>query len=174
MRGKVRQAIPQDHAARKLKWSADEDEKLKQAVGEFGTGSWNAVCTRVPGRNGKQCRERWIGQLAPYISKENWLPEEDAALLQAQTTAGNQWSLIAAQLPGRSSISVKNRWNWLRRNFTVFGQRITPVHLIRLACQPTPDVIEKQKPSALLMEPLVLDDGLFGSKFHEFQVRMFT
>jgi hypothetical protein len=64
---------------------------------------------------GKQCRERWIGQLAPCVSKENWSADEDAVLIREHLAVGNKWTAIAAQLPGRSALQVKNRRNWLTR-----------------------------------------------------------
>jgi hypothetical protein len=156
----------------KAKWSPTEDEQLKQAILEFGTDSWNKVGSRVPTRSGKQCRERWIGQLAPSVSKDIWLPEEDIALVRAQAVHGNKWTLIAAQMPGRSALSVKNRWNWLIRH-SAFGRlfQFPPPRAI----QPEypPDVIERRRPSSRLLEPLVLNDGLFGSRFQEFQAKMF-
>jgi myb proto-oncogene protein len=31
----------------------------------------------LPGRIGKQCRERWHNHLDPNIKKDKWNPEED-------------------------------------------------------------------------------------------------
>jgi hypothetical protein len=158
---------------RKAKWSAEEDDQLTQAIEEFGTHSWNAIASRVPGRTGKQCRERWIGQLAPFVSKEHWRPDEDATLILAHATAGNQWTTIAEQLPGRSALNVKNRWNYLLRH-NMMCDRPCPQQLMsRAIYRPGQDVIERRKSSAVLMEPLTLNDGLFGSRFQEFQARMF-
>jgi len=43
-----------------------------------------------------------------------WSPEEDALIEQAHGLHGSQWRCIAAQLPGRSDSSVRNRWARLK------------------------------------------------------------
>ena len=100
----------------KNKWTASEDAALVDAVKKLGTKSWKDVSFLVPGRTGKQCRERYTGQLAPSISKDIWTTEEDEALIAAQKIHGNHWALISKMLTGRSSISVKNRWGWILRH----------------------------------------------------------
>jgi hypothetical protein len=53
--------------------------------------------------------------MAPGNLSEDWSPEEDMTLVAKQAEFGNHWAKIKAFLPGRSSVSVKNRWNWLCR-----------------------------------------------------------
>lgn len=99
----------------KTKWTFDEDVRLKEAVEKFGTDSWIRISQFVPGRNSKQCRERWMGQLAPSIRKDSWSREEDEILMQQHELIGNKWTTIATLLPGRSAINVKNRWSKIKR-----------------------------------------------------------
>ncbi len=40
------------------KWTPEEDEKMIGLVAKFGTRRWSMVGDHLPGRNGKQCRER--------------------------------------------------------------------------------------------------------------------
>lgn len=101
--------------APKQKWNDDEDKLLIRSVEIHGSKNWTAVATLVPGRNPKQCRERWTSQLDPNLNKEDWSPSEDATILKNQKFYGNQWAKIATFLPGRSSSSVKNRFNQLSR-----------------------------------------------------------
>jgi hypothetical protein len=89
---------------KKSKWTDEEDEKLRVAVRTFGTGSWNKIAAVVPSRTGKQCRERWIAQLAPSVSRGMWSPDEDAVLIRSHMIMGNGWTMIAAQLPGRTKL----------------------------------------------------------------------
>ena len=64
-------------------------------------------------RQGKQCRERWINFLCPDIRRDQWTPKEDLMLLEKQQEIGNQWAMIAKDIPGRTENQVKNRFNSL-------------------------------------------------------------
>jgi hypothetical protein len=99
--------------SKKTKWTLKEDKLLRSAVQAHGTDSWGKISALVPNRTGKQCRERWIGQLSPVVSREIWSAEEDALLIHHQSMSGNKWAMIAAEMPGRTSLHVKNRWNRL-------------------------------------------------------------
>jgi hypothetical protein len=153
-------------ARRKAKWTPEEDDQLRKAVLICGTDSWNRVANHLPNRTGKQCRERWIGQLAPTVSKEVWLPDEDALLLQSHARTGNRWTAIAGSLPGRSALSVKNRWHWLMRH-NATGQ----IPMDR-AIAPA-DVVEQSNPCHVFFEPVAIDERAFGPAFQQFKIRMF-
>ena len=49
----------------KRKWSRDEDDNLYDLVITYGANSWSNISSKLPGRNSKQCRERWNQQLNP-------------------------------------------------------------------------------------------------------------
>jgi hypothetical protein len=100
---------------RRVKWSRNEDQLLRHFVEVHGLGNWIAIAHDIPGRNPKQCRERWLNQLAPALSKDGWTQQEDAILVQQQRICGNVWSQITQFLPGRSPNAIKNRWFWLTR-----------------------------------------------------------
>ena len=42
------------------KWGSDEDAQMVALVRKFGTKKWSLVGSFLPGRNGKQCRERCV------------------------------------------------------------------------------------------------------------------
>ncbi|XP_042499356.1 transcription factor MYB35-like [Macadamia integrifolia] len=108
-------------------WTAEEDAKILAYVSMYGTGNWTSVPKKAGlKRCGKSCRLRWTNYLRPDLKHDTFTPQEEKLIIRLHKAIGSRWSLIAAQLPGRTDNDIKNYWNTkLRKKLHEMG--IDPV-----------------------------------------------
>ena len=65
-----------DPEVNKGPWLTAEDDKIRELVSAHGPQKWSAIAKELPGRIGKQCRERWYNRLDPNIKTGPWTNAE--------------------------------------------------------------------------------------------------
>ncbi|XP_052399262.1 myb-related protein A-like isoform X3 [Carassius gibelio] len=96
----------------KIKWSRDEDEKLKKLVEQHGTDTWKLIANYFPTRTDGQCQHRWQKVLNPELVKGPWTKEEDQRVIELVHKYGpKRWSVIAKHLQGRIGKQCRERWH---------------------------------------------------------------
>jgi hypothetical protein len=84
---------------------------------------WRHIASKLPNRDLNQVRDRYTACLDPN-SMRPWTIAEKNILLSMQREIGNQWSVIAKSLPGRTRFAVKNYWYSLQTSFQRYRKRM--------------------------------------------------
>ncbi|NXX11175.1 MYBA protein, partial [Podargus strigoides] len=96
----------------KVKWTRDEDERLKKLVEQNGTEDWAFIASHLQNRSDFQCQHRWQKVLNPELIKGPWTKEEDQRVIElVQKYGPKRWSLIAKHLKGRIGKQCRERWH---------------------------------------------------------------
>ena len=94
------------------KWDSEETTMLKDAVQQYGKGSWSQVSQCVPGRSTGQCYAQW--KLIECTDKLNeaWSIDENRLLLLAVRVYGedSRWGAVAHCVKTRNGVQCKLQW----------------------------------------------------------------
>ena len=106
-------------------WTAEEDNILISWVKKNGTANFINCNNIIPGRNSKQCRERWINVLNPKVLKGEWSLKEDYLIFKLFVSFGGKWIKFVPFFNGiRAENSIKNRfYSTIRRFNTILKKQ---------------------------------------------------
>ena len=99
----------------KNKFTPEEDKRLEELVQEFGENSWEEITEQMPGRNVRQCKDRWTRYLSPNVNKNKWTVEEEKLLIKLVKELNFKWVQISKHFKGRTDNQIKNKWNILKK-----------------------------------------------------------
>ena len=97
-------------------WTKREDEIVSRQIladPNRPFTRWGDLAIKLPGRTGKQVRNRWINHLDPALNHGPFSREDDMKLYQGQAQLGNRWVEISYQIfhSTRGETQLKNRWS---------------------------------------------------------------
>lgn len=100
---------------RKGQWTDQEDAIVIEAVttsNEQPFTRWSDLAQQLPGRVGKQIRDRWVNHLNPNINHLPFSREDDLNLWNGHLKLGKRWVEISTKFfkNSRSENHIKNRW----------------------------------------------------------------
>lgn len=99
----------EDSRVRK-KFTPEEDLQLTKLIAKYGPRKWDKIALSMPGRTGRQCRDRYANYLNPSLVNGPWTEDEDILLEQKVFELGQHWNIITKFFKGRSANNIKNRW----------------------------------------------------------------
>ena len=68
------------HLSHRHKFSPEEDENLRKLIEINGPKKWDHIALSMPGRTGRQCRDRYHNYLDPVLTNGPWTSDEDNIL----------------------------------------------------------------------------------------------
>jgi len=105
----------QPSVVRKGQWQEHEDALVFEAVTTCNVQpftTWSNLAKQLPGRKGKQIRDRWVNHLNPNINNLPFSKEDDMKLWEGHMQLGKKWVEISTRFfnESRSENHVKNRF----------------------------------------------------------------
>lgn len=115
---KIFDAITSASSNRKREWSNQEDQIVIDTVMAASNKNghafteWRDLAKLLPGRAGKQIRDRWVNHLNPQLNHTPFSREDDIKLWEGHLKLGKSWVQISYQCfnSTRSENHIKNRW----------------------------------------------------------------
>ncbi|XP_038698717.1 myb-related protein 340-like [Tripterygium wilfordii] len=143
----------------KGRWSLEEDKKLQECKAKHGERSWDFVAVNSGlKRTPKSYRDRWLNYLAPEVIRGKIMGEEHEKLFQLNSKWGNNYSMIASELPGRTYEQVRSYDRMMDRR----KRKQNPADSIE---EPTRELIRQDCARELTLEDTEMQRKKLETKF---------
>lgn len=86
-------------------WTREEDDLLLAGIKKFGYGRWKEIASIIPGRKGKQLKQRWDNTLAAKYVDQEWLQSK----IKDEGGMGSMKSSVPASVISRTNKSKTNK-----------------------------------------------------------------
>ena len=148
------------------KFTPEEDNRLKKFVNNFGESAWDDIAALMPGRNPRQCHDRWTYYLSPTINNSPWTEEEDKRIIKLQPEFKGKWVQMSKRFKGRTDIQLKNRWNVLKKSLVSKKSKNIPKKEKSTQKDQIPTLVNSQKDQNVFTFGDVFDQlfNLFGDQ----------
>lgn len=93
-------------------WTREEDELLLAGIKRYGYGRWKEIATSIPGRKGKQLKQRWDNTLAAKYVDQELLRKKiqtDQELQQQQAASSSSATASAGVVSSNNNASSENK-----------------------------------------------------------------
>lgn len=92
-------------------WTREEDELLLAGIKRYGYGRWKEIANSIPGRKGKQLKQRWDNTLASKYVDQEWLKnkikhDQELHLQQQQQQQQQQTASSSTSNSNNTSMDV--------------------------------------------------------------------
>ncbi|GAB5589968.1 hypothetical protein Unana1_04868 [Umbelopsis nana] len=106
-------------------WTKEEDEKLLQGIKRLGYGKWKEIAATIPGRKGKQLKQRWDNSLAAkYVGQELLQPKSSNIEPSSQEPASSQ-SASQEEQTQPQTVTEPKTLKMLDSDWSEFAQKLT-------------------------------------------------
>jgi hypothetical protein len=105
-------------------WTDEENNKLKDLILNQKITNWETIASYLPGRNARQCINRWNNYLKTSYTPI-WNKNEDNILLDKIKEYPNDWKKIQTFIPNHSQKQIKNRLTYLHNKIYCFNTYIS-------------------------------------------------
>lgn len=154
-----------------------EDRRLHTLVAQYGNKNWKKIAKMMPGRNPRQCKDRWEKYLSPEVNLGPYTKDEDLFILQQYEQLGPKWMKIGKMMKGRSDIGVKSRYNLLKRHNITIESLMNEISVAKPENSETIQILSSEKMNTddlftnldeqTYLENPFLDLNSFGDCFHD-------